>query len=59
MEELYEELETAEGQKKLYSIAKVRSIASKHLRHIKQINDEYSVMLRRLVQGRSNILMAC
>ena len=40
MDELYEKLETSEGQKSIYKIAKSRDKASKDLTHIRQIKDK-------------------
>ena len=39
-EEIYEELETEEGQKKIYRIAKAKDKTAKDLTHIKHIKDE-------------------
>ena len=40
MDSVYEELETKEGQKKIYKIAKGRNKATKDITHIKQIKNE-------------------
>ncbi|XP_064099435.1 uncharacterized protein LOC135210473 [Macrobrachium nipponense] len=40
MDKLYENLETAEGQKRIHKIAKTRDKSSKDLTHIKQIKDK-------------------
>ena len=45
MNEIYEELETPEGEKKIYRIAKARNKATKDFTHIKQIKDENGVVL--------------
>ena len=44
-EELYEELETREGQKKIYRIAKARDRKTKDLTHIKHMKDENGIVL--------------
>ena len=44
--ELYEELETVEGQKKIYTIAKYMNKATKDISHVKQIKDESGAVLR-------------
>ena len=46
MNELYEELETPEGERKLVRIAKARDKASKDFSHMKQIKNEHGVILR-------------
>ena len=43
---LYEELETVEGQKKIYRIAKYRNKATKDIRHVKQMKDGSGAVLR-------------
>ena len=48
MNELYEELETPEGERKLFRIAKARDKASKDFSHMKQIKNEHGVILRNL-----------
>ena len=40
MDELYEKLETSEGQKSIYKIVKSRDKASKDMTHIRQIKDK-------------------
>ena len=45
LNEIYEELETPEGEKKIYRIAKARNKATKDFTHIKQIKDENGVVL--------------
>ena len=45
MNELYEELETPEGERKIFRIAKARDKASKDFSHIKQIKNEHGVIL--------------
>ena len=49
MNELYEELETPEGERKIYRIAKAKAFAKNN-----QIKDEHSVFLRDLgrIMGR-------
>ena len=44
--ELYEELETVEGQKKIYGIAKYRNKATKDISHVKQMRDGSGAVLR-------------
>ena len=44
--ELYEELETVEGQKKIYRIAKYRNKATKDISHVKQMKDGSGAVLR-------------
>lgn len=39
MNELYEKLETSDGQKIIYRMAKSRDKATKDLTHVKQIKD--------------------
>ena len=39
LNEMYEKLETSEGQKRIYKIAKSRNRATKDLTHFKQIKD--------------------
>lgn len=46
-ERLYEELETTEGQNRLYSIARARDKASKDFTHIRQIKDIEGRVLRK------------
>ena len=46
--ELYEELETQEGERKIFRIAKARDKASKDFSHMKQIKNEHGVILRDL-----------
>ena len=48
MNELYEELETPEGERKIFRIAKARDKASKDFSHMKQIKNEHGVVLRDL-----------
>ena len=48
MNELYEELETPEGERKMFRIAKARDKASKDFSHMKQIKNEHGVILRDL-----------
>ena len=48
MNELYEELETPEGERKIVRIAKARDKASKDFSHMKQIKNEHGVILRDL-----------
>ena len=48
MNELYEELETPEGERKIFRIAKARDKATKDLSQMKQIKNEHSVVLRDL-----------
>ena len=52
--ELYEELETVEGQKKIYRIAKYRNKATKDISHVKQMKDGSGAVLRdeERVRGR-------
>ncbi len=45
MNEVYEELETPEGEKKIYRIAKARNKATKDLTHIKQVKDQHGRVL--------------
>ena len=44
--ELYEELETVEGQKKIYRIAEYRNKATKDISHVKQMKDGSGAVLR-------------
>ena len=48
MNELYEDLETPEGERKIFRIAKARDKASKDFSHMKQIKNEHGVILRDL-----------
>ena len=48
MNELHEELETPEGERKIFRIAKAREKASKDFSHMKQIKNEQGVILRDL-----------
>ena len=48
MDELYEELETPEGEIKIFRIAKARDKATKDFSHMKQIKNEHYVVLRDL-----------
>ena len=48
MNELYEELETPEGESKTFRIAKARYKATKDFSHIKQIKNEHGIVLRDL-----------
>ena len=48
MDELYEELETPEGEIKIFRIAKARDKATKNCSHMKQIKNEHYVVLRDL-----------
>ena len=48
MNALYEELETPEGERKIFRIAKARDKATKDFSHMKQINNEHGVVLRDL-----------
>ena len=48
MNELYEDLETPEGERKIFRIAKARYKATKDFSHMKQIKNEYGVVLRDL-----------
>ena len=52
--ELYEELETVEGQKKIYMIAKCRNKATKDISYMKQMKDGSEAVLRdeERVRGR-------
>ena len=47
LNEMYEKLETSEGQKMIYKIAKSRNRATKDLTHIKQIKDRNGRVLSR------------
>ena len=44
--ELYEELETVEGQKKIYTKSKYRNKATKDISHVKQMKDGSGAVLR-------------
>lgn len=46
LEEVYKELETPEGEKKIYRIAKARDLASKDLTHIRQVKNCDGLVLR-------------
>ena len=48
MNELYEELETPEGEKTIFRIAKARDKTSKNFSNMKQIKDEHGVVLKDL-----------
>ena len=48
MNELYEELETPEGERRIFRIAKARDKATKDFSHMKQIKNEHGVVLRDL-----------
>ena len=48
MNELYEELETPEGERKIFRIAMARDKATKDFSHMKQIKNEHGVVLRDL-----------
>ena len=48
MNELYKELETPEGERNIFRIAKARNKATKDLSHMKQIKNEHGVVLRDL-----------
>ena len=48
MNELYEELETQVGERKMFRIAKARDKATKDFTHMKQIKNEHGVVLRDL-----------
>ena len=48
MNELYEELETPEGERKIFRIAKARDKTTKDFSHMKQIKNEHGVVLRDL-----------
>ena len=45
MKELYAELETPEGERKIFRIAKARDLATKYLSHMKQVKNEHGVGL--------------
>ncbi|XP_008472495.1 uncharacterized protein LOC103509649, partial [Diaphorina citri] len=46
LDEVYKELETPEGEKKIYRIAKARDLASKDLTHIRQVKNGDGLVLR-------------
>ena len=46
MNELYDELETPEGERKIFRIVKARDKATKDFSHLKQIKNEHGVVLR-------------
>ena len=48
MNELYEELETPEGERKIFRIANARDKATNDFSHVKQITNEHGVVLRNL-----------
>ena len=48
MNELYDALETTEGERNIFSIAKSRDKATKDFSHMKQIKNEHGVVLRDL-----------
>ena len=48
LNELYEELETPEGERKIFRIARARDKATKDLSHKKQTKSEHGVVLRDL-----------
>ena len=48
MNELYEELETPEVERKIFGIAKARDKATKDFSHMKQIKNEHGVVFREL-----------
>ena len=48
MNELYEELETPVGERKMFRIAKARDKATKDFTHMKQIKNEHAVVIRDL-----------
>ena len=45
MNELYEEFETLESERKMFGIANARDKATKDLSHMKQIRNEHGVVL--------------
>ena len=45
MDEVYKELETPEGERKIYRIAKARDKSAKDFTQIRQIEDEQGVVL--------------
>ena len=45
MDEVYKELETPEGERKIYRIAKARDKSAKDFTQIRQIKDEQGVVL--------------
>ena len=45
MDEVYKELETSEGERKIYSIAKARDKSANDFTQIRQIKDEQGVVL--------------
>ena len=49
MNELYEELETPEGERRIFRIAKVRDKATKDFSRMKHIKNDHGVVLRDLV----------
>ena len=64
MNGLYEELETPEGERQIFRIAKARDKATNDFPHMKQIKNEHCVVLRDLdmIIGRSDgrvILISC
>ena len=44
---LYEELDTKEGQQKVFKLGKTRNKSPKDITHIRQINDERGVVIRK------------
>ncbi|XP_063589595.1 uncharacterized protein LOC134766592 [Penaeus indicus] len=44
---LYEELDTKEGQEKVFKLAKQRNKSTKDIRHIRQMKDERGIVLRK------------
>ena len=44
---LYEELDTKEGQQKVFKLAKMRNKSTKDITHIRQIKDERGVVIRK------------
>ena len=45
MDQVYKELETQEGKRKIYRIAKARDKSAKHFTQIRQIKDGQGVVL--------------
>ena len=51
MDEVYKELETTEGEPKIYRIAKARDKSAKDFTQIRQIKDEQGVVLWDMIKS--------
>ena len=52
---MYTELETKEGQNKIFKLARSRNKSTKDITHVKQMKDRNGTVLRKEEDGENNL----